>query len=570
MKTVNLTDYQIQELARCYNDPVYFINNYCWIEVKEQSKIVPAKLYPYQEKILDWMVNKKNGLVLKSRRVGGSTVVALYLSWAVNFRRGINALLLSRTEKDAIKLLNKVKFSFFNIKKHTSNDFALAEDASWMLNTVAFNNQQLFATAWLDDNGNVVSTSEAASLTTTSDSGRSESATFVFIDEMAFLSDQEGANKAARITTTRGGHWIIVSTPNGTGDSFHSMCMRAERGENETYEFLRVHWSEADITSDQIKAATEGLAEASVSQEMEMEFISSGDPVFNHVHLAACYKPVEDYPEILTELQKYRALIDLNHPDYCYYIGVDTAIGKLNKRGGKRDYHSFTALTKSGIQAFSYHSKEDSLTEWSGNTERIAGQSVQIVGIVTKLHSKWPGIMHVETNGPGHAVYVNHQNPEDARSSVVPKDTNFKSKDQLIRQLILAVESHSIIITDKFTYQCMLVYQRGAAPGTYAAPNGDYYDDPVMSLAFAWDSLVSNGMMEFSWGSGTDNLIRVEQSSDAVNEINLSRMGYGPAALNTEDSTQRLSTFVGENNLILFDSDLDISKLKEPEFNYVT
>ena len=566
MSSINLSEEQLSELAKCYNDPIYFIENYGWIEIKEQSKIVPAILYPYQKEMLTWLVNRENGLILKSRRVGGSTIVGLYLAWLINFRRGVNALLLSRTEKDAIKLLAKVKFAYFNIKKHTSDNFALAEDASWMLNPTPINNQQLFATGWYDDEGNLLSTSEVASLTTTSESGRGESATFVFIDEMAFIDDQEGASRAARITTTRGGHWLAVSTPNGVGDKFYEWCMRADRNENRTYNFRRVHWSEAGMTKEMIENATEGLSEASVMQEMEMEFISSGDPVFSHLHLSSCYKPIEDYKEVQDSIDRYRKLV-MTSKDYMYYTGVDTAVGKLSKKDSKRDYHSFTALTQSGIQAYAFHSKTHTLTEWAGNIEQLAGQSVKHEGMVSGLHKLYPGLMHVEVNGPGQAVIINHILPEDGRSNIVSKQTNFKTKEQLIRQLIIAVESHAIVITDQFTYQCMLVYQRGTTVGTYTAPNGAY-DDPVISLALAWDALLRSGAIEFSWGRTADDLKQNVKSGDDISNIEFSRMGYGPAVLGEIKSTDRMTNYGPDNNGgIIIDSDFDLSKLTEPEFN---
>ena len=566
MSLIHLSENQIRELARCYHDPIYYIENYCWIEVKEESKIISAVLYPYQRTILNWLISRESGLVLKSRRVGGSTVVALYLSWLANFRRGVNALLLSRNEDAAKKLLSKVRFSILNLRKHTDDNFALCEDASWMLNSIAVRNQQLLAIGWQDDQGNLVSTSEIASLTTTSESGRGDSATFVFIDEMAFLPDQEGASRAARLTTTRGGHWLAISTPNGVGDEFHSLCMRAERGENKSYRYLRVHWSEAGMHEAMIEAAVEGMSEASRLQEMELEFLSTGDPVFNHTHLAACYKPIDEYDEVAMDIEHYRKLVDRSKNDeWIYYSGVDSAVGKLAKREAKRDYHSITALTKRGVQAFALHDKSMSLSEWAGNVEQISNQEVRRTGKVSEYHKKFPGIMNIETNGPGMTVFINHQLPDDGYSQIIPKQTNMKTKDQLIRQLVLAVESHSIIITDKFTYQCMTVFQRGTTPGTYSAPQGEYYDDPVISLALAWDALLNHGGLDFTWGQDTNNLKRMDINDDALREVEKATLPYGPSIIGNVHPAERLSNHYQEPSHTIVSEDLDLSRIKEPE-----
>ena len=562
---IALTEAQIEEFIKCYLDPIYYIENYTWIEVKEQSKIVPTKLFGYQKEILTWLVNGESGVVLKSRRVGASTVIILYISWLINFRRGVNALLLSRNEDSAKKLLRRVKFSYFNVKKHTSDDFALAEDASWLLNPTPVSSAQMFASGWYDDNGELISMSEVSSLTTTSESGRGDSATIVFMDELAFLPDQDSTMRSARLTALRGGQWLACSTPNGTGDSFHSLCMRAQRKENKNYNFRRVHWTEAEITEEMIEGATEGLSEASILQEMEMEFIASGDPVFNPTHLAACYKPIEEYPEVENELDNFRTLVNTSKGDHYYFSGVDSAVGKLSTKAAKRDYHSFTALTRSGIQAHAYHSNKDSLTEWAGNIEQLPSGNIRRYGIVSKLHKKYPGLMHIELNGPGQAVHMNHLLPEDGYSNMVGKQTTIKTKDQYIRQLIIAIESHAIIITDPFTYQCMSVYQRGTTPGTYSAPVGDYYDDPVISLALAWDALLSTGAIDFSWGAGTDKLYRKIEDTD-VEYRSTQHFDSGPA-VRTIEPTERLSKLM-DNNEFLYDNefDIDFRDIKEPEF----
>lgn len=568
-QTINLTEEQIEEIGRCYYDPIYFILNYVWIELKETGQIIPFELYPYQLEILDWLINRKSGLVLKSRRVGASTVVAAYLAWLINFRRGINALLISINEEKAKKLLSKVKFNLFNLRKRTSDKFELCSDASWMLNTFPINNQQLLASGWMDDDGSIVSVSEIASLTTTETSGRGDSATFVFMDELAFLPDQEALMGSARLTAMRGGHWLAVSTPNGVGDLFHSMCMTSQRGENKTYNFRRIHWTEANITEDEVMAGTEGLSEGLIAQELEMEFLSSGDPVFNHMHLAACYKPPALYPEVDESLKSYKIKNYKSVSDFPYYSGVDSALGKHQNRASKRDYHSFTAVTKDGIQAVHYYSKDLPLKEWAGNIETLPSVGVvKMEGQVSKLHRDYPGICQIEVNGPGQMVYNNHQVPLDGFSQVIPKTTTTKTKNAMagyINQLVLAIESHAIVITDPFTYECLSVYQRGSTPGTFSAPVGNYFDDPVISLALAWDALLQSGAIEFSWGSTTDDLQQKEYTSDEINDINLLNSSYGPAIFRTADSNERLSNYLGDAHLIP-DSDLELSRIREPEF----
>lgn len=560
---IALEEWKIAEIIKCYHDPVYFIKNYVWIERKETGQLIQFKMFPYQEKILNSLVNGNSLLILKSRRVGASTVIAAYVAWLINFRRGINALLISREEKMAKKLLEKVKFNLVNVKMHDNEDYLLATDASWLLNDFS-STQENIKVSWTDDQGSIASVSEVWSLTTTSESGRGDSATFVFADELAFLPDQDKLMRSALLTTLRGGHWCACSTPNGVGDKFHEMCMRAERGENKSYDYIRVHWTEADITEEEIEGVMEIGSQADRMQEMELEFLSSGDPVFNHLHLSACYRPPEDYPEVEAELRRYHDLVMKSKGDVYYYSGVDTAVGKLTKKDSKRDYHCFTTLTKSAIQAFTYSSKEDSLSAWAGNIENAPGNKViYYEGIVSKFHSKYPGFLQIEINGPGVMVFNNHKLPDDGYSTIAPKNTTVKTKSQLILQLIQAVEEHSIIITDKFTYQCMTVYQRGTTAGSFSAPIGDYYDDPVMALAIAYDGLLQHGALEFTWGATADVLTR-DSYGGKETEMSLS----GPVLYKEAGKDERLSNYYdgGSSGFIDPTSDIDLSKLKQPEF----
>lgn len=119
---------------------------------------------------------------------------------------------------------------------------------------------------------------------------------------------------------------------------------------------------------------------------------------------------------------------------------------------------------------------------------------------MSKLHANYPGVLYVEENGPGHTVINRHRLPEDHTSEIHMGQTTHRFKSLAMQSLMLAIEGHQIIITDEFTYQCLLVFQRGDKPGTYMAPTG-YYDDPVIALALAWYALLSYGTLEIDYNT---------------------------------------------------------------------
>lgn len=492
---VSLSEEQIREVVRCAKDPVYFIETFAWLEEKETRRILQFDPFPYQRQMLEWMHGDKNVLALKSRRVGCSWITAAYAAWLINFHKGVNVLFLSKREEDSKKLLKKVKFILKNLAYRDEDNHTTATKAPWLCNEIGTDRQQLFTIVFRNKEGEITAESEAASLTTTSESGRSEGASLIFLDEFAFVKpDDEATWSAIKPTVARGGKWVMVSTPRGVGGVFHRLCMEADRGENKHYEYLKVHWTNAGITQEQYESAVEGMDSQMVAQEWELDFVQSGNPVFNATDLAACYKPLNEYPEVAKVLEGYRNKVGV------YYNGVDSAVGKAHTRDRMKDYSSWVSLTKTGIQAFAYHSKEP-ISKWAGRVEIVGDIPHNIPGTTSKLHIHWPGPTKVEDNGPGQTVLDMHVIPQDSESALLPSHTDAPTKSRLINRAKLSVESHAVTITDLFLYQCMLVYQHGNVPGQYEAPQG-YNDDPVMAFALANDLLFDYGSLEFEWADG--------------------------------------------------------------------
>ena len=60
---------QIIEAAKCANDPVYFIENYCRI-ISLDEGIIPFKLYDYQKEMIAMYVDNRFCLTLTARQMG--------------------------------------------------------------------------------------------------------------------------------------------------------------------------------------------------------------------------------------------------------------------------------------------------------------------------------------------------------------------------------------------------------------------------------------------------------------------------------------------------------------------
>jgi hypothetical protein len=72
MKT-EYTPEMITELIRCQNDPVYFINNYCYLNDPFKGK-VPFKLYDFQEAAIRALYEQRFSVMMQGRQTGKTSI----------------------------------------------------------------------------------------------------------------------------------------------------------------------------------------------------------------------------------------------------------------------------------------------------------------------------------------------------------------------------------------------------------------------------------------------------------------------------------------------------------------
>lgn len=224
---MNLEEYDFGELRnekewrRCApdtNDPeallkgfIYFCETYWHIRHPSRGRI-KFELFDAQiETVRSWL-STRYSLILKARQIGFSTLVAAYAYWLAFFYPDRPILMLSRTEREAIKLLAKAKYG------------------------------RQFLPEWMDFRGgpcNVTQTkleftngSYIESLPSASDPARGESAYLVVVDEMAFLPNSEEAWSAIEPVADVGGRVIMLSTANGEGNLFHKLWIKTSTGSN--------------------------------------------------------------------------------------------------------------------------------------------------------------------------------------------------------------------------------------------------------------------------------------------------------------------------------------------------
>lgn len=200
------THHQLLELEKCAKDPVYFINNYCYIQNQMLGK-VKFKLRPYQERIIRSLHENRFNILMIGRQCGKTETTAAYAYWFSIFNSDKNVLVASNKQKGATDIMNRIKFMYEN-----TPNFIRPGVLFYNRGSIEF------------DNGSKI-WSEA----TTESTGRGRSVALFICDELAHVKRRIQEEMWASIlpTLSTGGSCVVMSTPNGDSDLFAQLWRQA-------------------------------------------------------------------------------------------------------------------------------------------------------------------------------------------------------------------------------------------------------------------------------------------------------------------------------------------------------
>lgn len=258
------------EWRRCRNDPHYLARNYWKIKHPERGSI-NLEMREAQEETLRVWLNERMSITLKARQIGFSTLAAFVMFYDTFFNDDRPEFALSKTEREAQKLLDKVKYGYDRLP-------------DWMKERGPQVTQKTLQKLSFDNDSSI----ECLPAT---DPARGESAYKIFVDEWAHFEDAERAWAAIEPAADIGGRIHALSSANGAGNLFHQMYVAAETG---TSAFVPIFfpWN-AVPERDQAWYETKkrSMLEWQLHQEYpttpEEAFIKSGNPVFDIEELRA-------------------------------------------------------------------------------------------------------------------------------------------------------------------------------------------------------------------------------------------------------------------------------------------
>ena len=298
---LSYTEEQAIEIAKCIDDPVYFIKTYVKI-VNVDHGLIPFKMWPFQEDMVKNFHENRFSICKMPRQVGKTTTSAGYMLWCVLFKENFSVAILANKGNLAQDILSRIQYAYEYLPL-------------WLQQGIIVWNKRSLEL----ENG-----SKIAAFATSNSGVRGGTYNLIFLDEFAFVP-QNMANDfftstypvISSGTTTK---VIIVSTPYGL-NHFYKMWVDATE-KRSLYRPLEVHWSMVPGRDQRWKEETiRNTSEEQFQQEFETEFIGSSATLIPGVILRqlAFRNPLNS----LEGLDIY----DMPEPNRTYVMTVDCAEG---------------------------------------------------------------------------------------------------------------------------------------------------------------------------------------------------------------------------------------------------
>src|SRR3990167_3751528 len=159
----------VAEILKCAKSPAYFLKTYGMIQHPTKG-LIKFDTYAYQDHLLDAFDKHRFSIILKSRQVGITTLIAGYIAWLLFFHQDKNVLVVATKQEVAKGLIRVIKIIFKNLP-------------SWLnFSKISIDNKQSIEL----NNG-----SRVKATTTASDAGRSEALSLLVVDECAHVKGME-------------------------------------------------------------------------------------------------------------------------------------------------------------------------------------------------------------------------------------------------------------------------------------------------------------------------------------------------------------------------------------------
>lgn len=113
---IQYTDEMINELIKCKQDPIYFIENYVKI-IHVDKGLVPFKLFDYQKEMIRAYHENRKVLTMLFRQAGKTQTSAAFICWFILFNDNKNCAVLANKMAQAREVIYRIETAYENLPK---------------------------------------------------------------------------------------------------------------------------------------------------------------------------------------------------------------------------------------------------------------------------------------------------------------------------------------------------------------------------------------------------------------------------------------------------------------------
>ena len=321
---LSYTEEQVLELAKCAEDPVYFIDNYCYIVTLDHG-IQPFKLYDCQKKKVQLIHENRKVILMEGRQQGKTTTSAAYILWYTLFQESKSVAILANKSSTAREIISRYQLMFENLPP-------------WMQQGVKTWNKGDIEL----ENGSIVFTSA-----TTASGIRGKSVNMLYIDEAAIIPNNiADAFFTAVYPVISAGQTtkiLITSTPLGY-NHFWKFWNDAVNKNNDFVPMFIPYWEIPGRDEKWAQEQKRQLGDLKYNQEVLCKFLGSSLTLINSDTIEFMSTCPTVYSKDGLDLYEYPVKGERNDNEelvkkpHTYVIVADTAKGV----GG--DYSAFVIL----------------------------------------------------------------------------------------------------------------------------------------------------------------------------------------------------------------------------------
>lgn len=381
-KTISKTD-QASEIRRCIKDPAYLAKNYIYIKHKS-GKAIKFKLWDFQEEALRSFRDNNKNIILKSRQMGITELMAMYILWFTLFSSDKNVIVVSKNARQAAQIIKRIKYAY----KKLPAWLRVSKMVSDNVHTIEFANDSIiFADA------------------TTEHAGRGEACSLFVVDEAAFIPVFEEMWGSVEPTVNNGGACIIASTPNGGAGEFYKLYTGApQNGLNP----IKIEWNfHPDRDEEWFESTKRSMSPKKFAQEYLCSFLLSGDTVVEGEDILRHEKSVLDP---ISEIGPERNVWIWKPYSFShrYLIAADVA------RGDGEDFSTFVVIDADTLEIAAEYKGKIKVNKFAELLSHIGheyGTCLVVVEnntfglavLVKLIEMKYPVIYGEEKGGKSHS-----------------------------------------------------------------------------------------------------------------------------------------------------------------------